>query len=465
MIPILYERDAKTFATNGLGRLHDAISCKVTEERNGIYELEMEYPIGGLHFDAIQPGRIIGATHDESGAAQLFDITGYTKGIEGTVIFHAVHVSYRLNKAVVTMSGIESVTAAMTYLNSHISPSNTGFKFRTNKTTSGNLPTADGLPISVRTLLGGVEGSILDTYGGEYEFDGFNVILWNRRGQDTNFKIRYGMNMVDYAEELDYLETYNAVVPYWSGNDNKKRVASMVTSGKALPGGRTEVVPLDLSEDYENRPTAATLRTAAATYLKRHDTTQPEHNITVNFVRLSDSTEYEALKGLQTCKLCDTIIVEFPAYNMTGRYKIVRTEWDVLTDRYEEIELGTLSTSLASAVGVSNSNNNGYGGALEAGTKEIATGLVLSIYGRYRLLEFHGFTPTSTAFGTLDEEDRPIANQNGFARWTNTSNRYFPALLRVGTDGAVSASYFDSNTTTNSSVSNGTLIGQLSWIV
>ena len=465
MIPVLYERDAKTFATNGLGRLHDAISCKVTEERNGIYELEMEYPVGGLHFDAIQPGRIIGATHDESGAAQLFDIVGYSKNIEGVVTFRAVHISYRLTKAVVTMSNINSVTAAMSYLNGHISPSDTGFKFRTNKTTSGKLPTADGFPIAVRTLLGGVEGSILDTYGGEFEFDGFNVILWNRRGQDTNFKIRYGLNMVDYNEELDYLETYNAVVPYWSGNDNKKRVASMVTSGKALPGGRTEVVPLDLSELYENRPTATTLLLDATLYLTQHDTTQPEHNITVNFVRLSDSTEYEALKGLQTCKLCDTIIVEFPAYNMTGRYKIVRTEWDVLSDRYNEIELGTLSTSLASAVGVSNSNNNGYGGALESGTKTIATNLILTTYGRYRLLEFHGYTPTATTFATLDEDDRPAANQNGFARWTNTSRKYFPALLRVGADGTVSASYFDSNTTTNASISNGTLIGQLSWIV
>jgi hypothetical protein len=97
--------------------------------------------------------------------------------------------------------------------------------------------------------------------------------------------------------------------------------------------------------------------------------------------------------------------------------------------------------------------------------EEVDTNLILTSYGRYRLLEFHGFVPSAQTFATLSEGDRPSANQNGFARWANTSNKYFPALLRVGTDGTVSASYFDSNTTTNSAISSGTLIGQLSWVV
>lgn len=462
MIPVLFEKDAKTFATNGLGRLHDCLSCTVEEERNGIYECQFEIPVGARHFDEIQPGRIIGVTHDETKVPQLFDIIGYSKTIDGVVTFRAVHVSYRLTKACVTLSNINSLSAAFTGIASHIEPSDTGFTFSTNKTSSGKLPAADGLPISVRSLLGGVEGSILDTYGGEYEFDNFKVTLWNRRGQDTNFRIRYGTNMTAYEEETDYLDTYNAVVPYWVGND-EQLVSNMVSSGMPLPGGRTEGIPLDLSDQFETKPSELSLVTAALKHLG-NNTTQPEQNITVSFVRLSDSAEYEALKGLQQCKLCDTITVEFPRYNMLGRYKIVKTVWNVLTDRYDSIELGTLSTSLSTAIGVQSSGNS-YGSGLEAGTKEIATNLILTSYGRYRLLEFHGFAPSSSAFATLDEADRPGNNQNGLARYTHTNSRFFPALLRVGTDGAVSASYFDSNTTTNTAISGGTIIGQLSWVV
>ena len=50
MNPILFAAGATTFTTNGLGRMADAISCTVEEERNGVYELEMKYPIDGIHF-------------------------------------------------------------------------------------------------------------------------------------------------------------------------------------------------------------------------------------------------------------------------------------------------------------------------------------------------------------------------------------------------------------------------------
>ena len=67
MLPILFEKDEINFATNGLARLPDCISCSCVEERNGIYEVDFEYPVDGANFDLIQCGRIIGVTHDETG--------------------------------------------------------------------------------------------------------------------------------------------------------------------------------------------------------------------------------------------------------------------------------------------------------------------------------------------------------------------------------------------------------------
>ena len=123
---------------------------------------------------------------------------------------------------------------------------------------------------------------------------------------------------------------------------------------------------------------------------------------------------------------------------------------------------GDSSTKIATTAFVQDAMS---GTGLEVKIKTVGTNATLVAYGQYRQLEFHSYVPTSTTFFTLDTEDCPNNTMNAVARWTNTSTKYFPANLRVGTDGAVSAAYFDSNTSTNAAISNGTLIGQVSWVV
>ena len=178
MIPILYEKTETAFVSNGLGRLRDCMTCEVTEERNGIYECDFTYPVDGVNFDLIRPGRIIAVTHDDTGDVQPFDIVGYTKPISGVVTFHAVHISYRLSSMVAWSTGINSLTAAMNLLNNI---SGSSFSFSANFTRNGYMAAGDGVPRSVRQLLGGIEGSILDTYGGEYLFNRWHVLLQKAR--------------------------------------------------------------------------------------------------------------------------------------------------------------------------------------------------------------------------------------------------------------------------------------------
>ena len=179
MIPILYDKDETLFVSNGLGRLYDCISCAVTEERNGIYECVFEYPVTGKLFDKIVPGRIIACEHDYSNDIQPFDIVSYSKPINGIVTFHAVHISYRQSRIVVSGTNINSLSDAFTLFASG-QPSNP-FSYWTDKTSTGYFAAADGIPHSVRQMLGGMEGSILDSYGGEYEFDKFTVKLWKEK--------------------------------------------------------------------------------------------------------------------------------------------------------------------------------------------------------------------------------------------------------------------------------------------
>ena len=360
MIPILYEATETAFVSNGIARLRDAASVKVTEERNGIYELEMTYPVDGAHFDDIVPGRIVAVTHDDSGDIQPFDIVSYSKPIDGMATFHAVHISYRQSFMTVIGQNINSLADAFDLLE-NATPTNP-FSYYTDKDTTGRLSGADGTPKSVRSLLGGSEGSILDCYRGEYEFDGFLVNLWKNRGQMRDFTVRYGVNMTEYQDDSDYQGTFNSCVPFWNGEGGPV-VGNKVDSGQLTYNGRDLCVPLDLTDKFETAPTVAQLDAAAATYMTSRQPYLPHQNIKVDFLRLQDFSGYEDYEELMRCNLCDTIGVIFPKYGMTGTFKIVRTIWNVLENRYDEMELGALRTSLADALGINEGTTSLGGGS------------------------------------------------------------------------------------------------------
>lgn len=463
MIPILYEASETAFTTNGLGRLRDCITCKVTEERNGVYECDFEYPVDGANYDQIRLGRIIAVEHDDTSDLQPFDIVSSTEPLDGIVSFHAVHISYRLTKAVAMGTNITTLADAFAMLQT-AQPSSI-FTFWTDKTSSGFMSSADGTPRSVRQFLGGVEGSILDTYGGEYEWDKFTVKLWNARGTDRDFTIRYGVNLVDFNRETDCSETYNAVVPYWK-NDTALIVGDMVSVEQ---GTRTECVPLDLSEKFEEQPNKAQVEAMAQSLLNSNQPYLPSQNIEVDFVRLQDSEEYSALANLYKCNLCDYIRVEFPKYNMSGRFKIVRTVYDVLLERYESMELGNLSTTLSEALGVSNNDGSSTSKTsitFDSTAFPASTGFepyttdvypVLNTYGNVCTL-YGAVKPTASV--TMDATQRNLFTLPAGYRPTQvvaqvcqaSARRVF--LLRIETTGEVSVSRLrDTNSSSYSSAS------------
>lgn len=351
MIPILYEKTETSFASNGICRLQDCISCVVTEERNGVYECEFEYPIDGKNFEKIQPGRIIACEHDYTGDVQPFDIVGYDKPINGIVTFHAVHISYRQRGLVAYGTGVNSLSDAFAMLSGAV-PENP-FSYETDISPgTGYMASADGVPRSVREFLGGVEGSILDTYGGEYEWDRFTVKLHQQRGQLRNITIRYGLNLIDYNDESDYQGAFTSCVPYWAGDSIV--IGSKVDSGEESYNGREICAALDLTEKFETAPTAADLQAAALSLMQNRDAHLPDRSITVDFVQLADTLDYTGTAPIERCGLCDSVRVVLPRYNLDGTFRIVKTVWNVLAERFDSLELGALSTTLAEALGLSN---------------------------------------------------------------------------------------------------------------
>lgn len=350
MIPILYESTETQFESQGLGRLTECTRCIVTEERNGIYELEFDYPVEGQMFERLKQGGIVACTHDDTGDIQPFDLYRYSAPLAGIVTFYGQHISYRLSNIVVRPFTATSCWDALVSIRTFSMPSNP-FSLDTDKSVTAPFQTT--IPKVARALLGGEEGSILDVYGtGEYEFDKFSVYLHTNRGEDNGVQIRYGKNLSDLTDEVDTTSIYNAVAPYWQGQDATVVLPEGYVSATAPSGITMDTIirPLDMSGDFADQPTVAQLRSAAQSYVDRNAQWYAKENISVDFVALWQTPGYEMFAPLERVKLCDTVTVIYEALGIISKQKVVKVTYNVLLDAYDSMELGQLGTTLSAAL-------------------------------------------------------------------------------------------------------------------
>ena len=367
MIPILFEESERYFTTNGLGRLSDAISCTVTEERNGSYELHMEYPQAGVLIEELRNSRLIYAMPADNKSPQPFRIYRISKPLSGVVEIDAEHISYQMIHIPIMPFKTDGIQNAISKLRSYAAETVPfqiqiagHFDARSTNSFSVNQPT------NLRSVLFGQEGSFLDTYGGEWEFDGFTATLhgtgtsMDGRGSDNGVTIRYGKNLTDLKQEENIQNTYTGVCPFWkgvvtgdSGGEEEKLVTlreRVVHSDKAanFPYQRTKIV--DFTTDYQNPPTEDQLRTRAERYIRENDVGKPNVSLKVSFIALHQTQEYANLVAVEHINLCDTVTVVFPALDISTKAKVVRTVFNTLQERYDSIDIGSLSSNLGSSL-------------------------------------------------------------------------------------------------------------------
>jgi len=354
MKPILYDAAETAFTSNGIGELSDCISCTVEEERNGKYELEMRYPITGKRFSDILHSRLILATPADGKNPQAFRIYQITKPINGIVTVYAEHISYQLSHIPVNpFLEVTSVQTALMTITENVAET-CPFTFETTKSSTGKMSLDE--PRSVRALLGGTEGSILDCFGGgEYEWDMYTVRLHQNRGTNNGVTLRYGKNITDLEQEESIANTITGVYPYWKGNVDDAEVIvtlpeKVVHSSNYSNYPYPRTITLDCSQQFKEQPTVAQLRSYANSYVSKAGVGIPKVTLTVKFLPLWQSEEYKDIANLERVNLCDTVTVEFPALEVSATAKVIRTKFDVLKERYEEIELGDARTSFTSQV-------------------------------------------------------------------------------------------------------------------
>lgn len=339
MIPILYEESEKTFTTNGIGRLEGCISCTCHEELNGVFELELVYPATGRLFNELKISRIIAAIPYDGATLQAFRIYNITKPMNGQVSVYCEHITYQTIYIPVmpfTATSLENVFIQMKNNVAETCP----FTFYTNKNVPSNFELTE--PRVMRSLLSGEEGSILQKFKGEYEWDNWTIKLLNQRGSDNNVTLRYGKNITSIEQETNIENTYTGIVPYYLDTDNvyvslPEKVVQSSQASK-FPYHRTTVV--DFTSDFETPPTVAQLRTRANTYITENNIGHPSVSIKVEFAALWQTTEYKDIAPLERVKLGDTIHVIFDKLDITEDARVIEYEYDVIRERYNSITIG-----------------------------------------------------------------------------------------------------------------------------
>lgn len=471
MKPILYAGDELAFTSNGLGRLADVTRCIVTEERNGVYLCEFDIPVTSPMYSLIQEGRYVAAIHDDRHDVQPFEIYGRTAPIGGRVTFYAHHLSYKLRNVILKPFTAGSCAQTLSMMQTQTYNPNP-FTFWTDKAVSATFKNA--VPASCRSMLAGQEGSILDVYGtGEYEFDKWAVKLHLHRGNDNGVTIRYGVNLTDIKQDTDISASYSAVAPYWKSEDGATVITlpegyvvsptapvqlypwttdtgEYVTNqdGEILEfaAKQTTIVPLDLSEEFEEAPTVAQLRARAMEKLVSGEPWLPKETITVSFVDLAHTEDYAAVAALQRVSLCDRVGVYCAPLGIGAvSMQVVRTVYNVLAERYDELELGAPRATFADTIMAEVNKQTGEyvtGSALESAVDH-ATQLITGGLGGYVVfnLNANGQPEELLIMDTADTQTAVNVwrfNKNGLGHSHNGYNGPFDDVALTA-DGQINA--------------------------
>lgn len=325
----------RQFTSYGLGALNDCISCEVTEERNGEYELVMEYPMTGVHFDEIEVRSIILAKPNSTDNPQAFRVYEIDSPIDGVCEIFAQHITYDLSGVPVLPFSATSCSAACAGLISNAvvpSPFTVGTQIGTIADFSVDVPS------SVRSWFGGKEGSLIDVYGGEWHYDNYTATLKSARGQNRGVVIKYGINLIDVHQEENIAETWTGVLPYWQNMETGTIIKAPVINVAGAFNYR-RVLCLDMSLDFEGQPTVQELRSKAQSYMTSNNIGVPKVNITLDMAQTTEQVE-----------LCDTVTVKFEKLGISTTAKCISTTWDVLKERYSKIEFGDVAPNIASTI-------------------------------------------------------------------------------------------------------------------
>lgn len=366
MKPILYKANETTFETYGLGEI-DATKALVTRERNGNYTLYIEYPASGRLASVFKTDMRIKSDAGLRTKNQTFYISRIVKSSKGIIKIYAKHISHLTEFMAMRNRTLVNGTASNAL---SIWASNTlgGIRFDTwSDITTSNRTSWDIANVkNAREALGGKEGSILDVWGGEFEFDNTTIRLHKQLGRKSPIVLEYGRNILSAEDEQDIEATYTSIYPY----------ATYTPESTGSTDGRTEAITVELPEKYidskyvglynERRveivdfsssfkekevPTAEKLKSLANAYIINNNVGLPKINTKIEYVDLSKAQDHASNQILEEAELCDIVPIYYPPIGITSEDgKLTTIVFDVLRGVNDSVEVGTIGEGIRSAM-------------------------------------------------------------------------------------------------------------------
>ena len=393
--------------SNGLGYI-EQISGSIEEGLNGIYEGEVQVLVTDKHFANLFVGGYLLIELDEVRGKQIFEIYHIGKDINGVVTLKVQHITYKLSKAAVKPFTATGAVAAKNGMLENLVGSYP-FTMTTDIVNETSKFTLDR-PRSFRECLGGYEGSLLDVFRGEYEWDNLTVKMLAKRGSDNGVRIAYGKNLTDFQQEENNQNTYTAVLGYAVVNETTYTGDVYYKIQSALP----KVKIVDFSSDYEGEdvPTTTDLTAKARSYAESNDIEVPSVNLTIAFIPLWQTEEYKNIAPLERVNLGDTVHVYFDKLNVEASARVIKTTWNINLKKYDKVELGNAKANMNTVINqiqeTASQEISGSQGFLEAQLNEMAT-LIINGLGLHRTLvpvgEDGGYRIYLHNKKTLDESD------------------------------------------------------------
>ena len=366
MKPILYKSNETTFETYGLGEI-DATKALVTRERNGNYTLYIEYPASGRLASVFKNDMRIKSDAGLRTKNQTFYISRILKSSKGIIKIYAKHISHLTELMAVRNGTLVNGTASGAL---SIWASNTlgGVRFDTwSDITTSNRTSWDIANFkNAREALGGREGSILDVWGGEFEFDNTTIRLHKQLGRKSPIVLEYGRNILSAEDEQDIGSTYTSIYPYATytpdstGNtDGHSEAITVELPEKYIDSKyvglynerRVEIVDFSSSFKEKEVPTAAKLRNLANAYIINNNVGLPKINTKIEYVDLSKAQDHASNQILEEAELCDIVPIYYPPIGITSEDgKLTTIVFDVLRGVNDSVEVGTIGEGIRSAM-------------------------------------------------------------------------------------------------------------------
>ncbi|SUN64369.1 Phage endopeptidase [Streptococcus dysgalactiae subsp. equisimilis] len=381
MIPVLYEAKETRFRTFGLGEIADAYEVKVTRERNGNYSLYIKYPLDGVFASVFKEEMKIKSDAGRRTKWQTFEINRVLRNSKDHIEIFARHISMRTQdialKPFVSGASVDAESALGIWKENLVGDDK--FDVKSDILTLGSFNWEIDKIGNARGALGGVAGSILDVYGGEYEFDNRTIILRKQMGRKAPTVLEYGRNIVSVEEERLLDGNYTSIYPFvrytpqqkpQEGASGKPHVGEheqpeeqLVTLPEFIIDGQylklyaqRRIQMVDLSSHFNDdknkkEPTEEEIRKLAQKYLKDNNVGAPKVSIEVDYIDLSQTLDYQDFRVMEEVELCDIVPLYYPKFGITTETeKVVEIVYDVYTDSNHTIKLGTIGQSISKSL-------------------------------------------------------------------------------------------------------------------